>query len=338
VGAEDGGRQDWPPVSLIVLGNDAAAAALMVTDLLVHPYPGTFEILVAAPERKDHPARPDPLEAVADLASNVVVVHAKEDSVAGLVNAAAFAASYPIVSQVRSARGHWTDRLKLAVGAMEVTGADVVGGASVAIGLGSAESAISRALNLSIGVGPRPSRLGASRGPVDSVQMVAIRRAAFERAGGLDSSYQGAQDWELQHRVRKAGGMVWLDPALALPRRAPGTVRDLASAFYRTGSWRRRVIAAHAQTTSWRYLMPPFLVTVLFATLAGALAGGALGITWMWWLLGVPLAYVLGVTLAAITQGHGLRFGSRLRLAWAVLVIHVSWGVGFIVGRRRSQG
>jgi hypothetical protein len=330
---------DWPGVSLIVLGTDAEAAGAVVEELLARPYPGEFEILLAAPEAAGHPALPGPLDELAARDPRVAVIHGKGTAAAALVNAAGFAASHPILSEVRPASAaRWVERLRRAVEDMDVTGADVVGGAAVAVGLGSAELAMSRAINSRIGVGPRASRAGAARGPVDSVRMVAIRREAFERVGGFDPAFLGAQDWELQHRVRQGGGMVWLDPALAEGRRAPGTVRELAAAFFRTGAWRRRVIAAHADTSSWRYLMPPVLVLAMASTLAAGAAGVALGIWQAAWLALFPLVYAVGVAVGVASAGRELNLGGRARMWWAVIVIHLAWGAGFLFGRRGRAG
>jgi hypothetical protein len=127
--------------------------------------------------------------------------------------------------------------------------------------------------------------------------------------------------------------MVWLDPSLALGRRAPATARELAALFYRTGAWRRRIVAAHADTTTWRYLAPPALVALLVGAVAGGIAGGLLGVHWMWWLTAAPLVYAAAVAVAALPAGAGLRLGGRVRLWWAVMAIHLAWGAGFLVGR-----
>ncbi|MDR0594921.1 MAG: hypothetical protein LBG60_17065 [Bifidobacteriaceae bacterium] len=320
----------WPAVSLIVAAEDADQAAAAAAELLARPYPGEFEILVAAP--------PGPADGLEQLAADprVAVVHAQTGSKAALVNAAAFAARYEILSWVRQGAGNWAELLQRAVAAMEVTGADVVGGSWMAFGLGSAEQAISRALNSSVAMGPRPSRAGVGKGPVDSVRMVVIRRDAFERAGGLVGDFAGARDWELQHRVRRAGGMVWLDPALALRGRTPGSAAALARLMFRAGAWRRRVVAAHPKTLTPRYALPPALVAGLVLALVGGVTGG-LGVgSWLFALAALPAVYALVVALAALAVGRGLRLGLKIRLWWAVMVIHLSWGAGFLIGRRPS--
>jgi hypothetical protein len=311
-------------------------ARRVVAELLADPYPGDFEILLAAPGRASDPALADQLAEVAGD-PRVTVVQSKNSSKAALVNAAAFAAQYPILSLVRRGAGHWTELLKQAVASMEVTGADVVGGSSVAFGLGSAEQAISRALNSSLGVGPRPARPGVGKGPVDSVRMVAIRRQAFERVGGLVEAFAGAQDWELQHRVRRAGGMVWLDPGLALRGRAPGSTAELARVMFRAGAWRRKVIFAHPDTSTLRYVIPPILVAALLLSGAAAVAGGLLASPWLWGLAAVPLIYAVAMALGVAAVASGLRLGGRVRMWWAIMVIHLSWGAGFLFGVSRAR-
>jgi hypothetical protein len=153
--------------------------------------------------------------------------------------------------------------------------------------------------------------------------------------GGLDGTFSGAQDWELQHRVRQAGGMVWMDPALALGERAPGAIGELAAQTFRAGAWRRKVIAAHAATSTPRYLAAPTLVVALVAAVAGGLAGGAMGLGLMWWLAAAPALYAAAVAVGAAVAGAGLPLGGRVRLWWALIVIQLSWGAGFLVGLRR---
>ncbi|MDR1441302.1 MAG: hypothetical protein LBJ02_02775 [Bifidobacteriaceae bacterium] len=332
-----GQAQSWPEVSLIVVALDQDYARQAVARLLANPYPGEFEILLAAPAQEDHPAAGDPLDGLA-ADPRVTVVHAKSAAKATLVNAAAFAAQYSVLSQVRRGAGDWVELLKRAASAMRVTGADVVGGASVAFGLGSAEQAISRALNSRLGVGPRRPGAGVAKGPADSVRMVAIRRDAFERVGGLNEDFAGAQDWELQHRVRRAGGMVWMDPSLAVRGRTPGSGRELAQSMFRAGAWRRRVIAAHPDSSAWRYVVAPVLVAGLILAVAGGAAGALVGVAWAWWVMAAPLVYAAAAAIAVAFASPGLRLGGKIRMWCAVMTVHLSWGAGFLFGHWFRRG
>jgi hypothetical protein len=323
----------WPAVSVIVPFDDPVVARKTLTNLVDHPYPGEIEILLVGHDDGQAEAL---AEAVGD--TRVAVVHAPHASRAARINAAAFSAKHSIVSRAIGDVHYGSRLLRRAVAAMQVTGADVVGGSAVAIGLGSAEKAASAAMNSRLGVGPRPSRVGAGRGPVDSVRMVAIRREAFERAGGLNEDFGAAQDWELQHRVRRGGGMVWLDPGLAVGYHPTAATRDVAGRFFRTGAWRRKVLARYPETQTWRYVVPPILVAALALTMVAGIVGGALGVAWMWALAVAPFAYALAVGVAAAIAGDGLGFGGRVRMWWTVMAIHLSWGAGFLFGRGKRHG
>ena len=52
--------------------------------------------------------------------------------------------------------------------------------------------------------------------------------AALERVGGYDEDYLRAEDWEMNHRIRQAGGLVWFQPGLQVtyrPRANAGRAR-----------------------------------------------------------------------------------------------------------------
>jgi hypothetical protein len=318
-------------VTLVVPVIDVDSARQVVNGVLLHPYPGRFEVLVAA--------GPSTARAAAELVGatadpRVGLVRASSDALADQMNVAALAGQHSIVSRAMPGPNFGPELLRRAVIAMQVTGADVVGGAAVAVGLGTAERAASRAMNSRLGVGPRPSRLGGRHGAVDSVRMVAIRRTIFERVGGLDQSFAGAQDWELQHRVRQAGGMVWLDPALAVSFTPQVKTGDIARRFFRAGSWRRSIMARHPGTGSPRYFAAPALLVSLAALVLTGIVGALLGQLWLLPLAAAPLAYGLGLAIAVAVAGRDLRFGGRIRMWWMVLVMHLSWGAGFLRGGR----
>ena len=58
-----------------------------------------------------------------------------------------------------------------------------------------------------------------------------------------------AQDWELNHRIRAAGGLVWFSPPLRVTLPARGaTLRALARQYRDYGRWRRVVARQHRGT------------------------------------------------------------------------------------------
>jgi hypothetical protein len=76
----------------------------------------------------------------------------------------------------------------------------------------------------------------------------------------------------------------------------------------------------------------------LAAGTAAGLVGAAGGPGWMalGWL--APAGYVVGVVIAGLVEGGGLPLRARAWLPVVLATMHMTWGVGFIVGSRRARG
>ena len=112
---------------------------------------------------------------------------------------------------------------------MQETGADNVGGIMAAEGVTPFEQAVAWAMTSPAGVGSARFHTGGRAGPADSVYLGVYRRAALEQVGGYDESYLRAEDWEMNHRIRQAGGLIWFQPGLRVtyrPRATAGRARQ----------------------------------------------------------------------------------------------------------------
>src|SRR5207247_2275887 len=78
------------------------------------------------------------------------------------------------------------------------------------------------------GVGSARFHTGGRAGPADSVYLGVYRRAALEQVGGYDEGYLRAEDWEMNHRIRQAGGLIWFQPGLRVTYRPRATLAALA--------------------------------------------------------------------------------------------------------------
>src|SRR5699024_2646046 len=130
------------------------------------------------------------------------------------LNAAIAASRHEIVARVDGHAMLPPDYLRLAVQALGGTGADNVGGIMAAEGATAFERAVACAMPARLGVGNARFRTGGEAGPTDTVYLGVFRRAALERVGGYDESLLRAQDWELNHRIRQTGGIVWFTPRM----------------------------------------------------------------------------------------------------------------------------
>jgi succinoglycan biosynthesis protein ExoA len=260
------------PVSVIMpVRNEERHLAEAVRHVLAQDYPGAIEVVLAVGPSGDATLEVAERLAAADPRVRVLA------SPTGLIptggNLAIGAARYPIVARVDGHALIPPDYLRVAVQTMLDTGADNVGGVMAADGVTAFQQAVAWAMTSPAGVGSACFHTGGPGGPADSVYLGVYRRAALERVGGYDEGYERAEDWELNHRIRRAGGLIWFQPRLRVTYRPRATARALAKQYFHYGRWRRVVSRQHPGTISPRYLAPPVAVLAMAAGLAAGVAG-----------------------------------------------------------------
>lgn len=317
---------EWPAVSVVmVVRNEAAHLRAAVERIAEQEYPGQVELVVAV-----GPSRDATLEIARDLERTHgvrVVLNPSGATPTGL-NAAIAASHHPVVVRVDGHALLSAGYLRRAVTLLEQTGADNVGGVMAAEGVTTVQRAIATAMRSRLGVGSAPFHTGGDPGPADSVYLGCFRRSSLEQVGGYDAAYLRAQDAELNHRLRAAGGLVWFDPSLQVTYRPRASFSTLASQYLHYGRWRRVVMRQHPDSVRLRYLAPPALLLGLLAS-AGLLAlGSLLGLL-------VPVLYAALVVAGSAVIGRGLSPVSRALLPAVIATMHLSWGWGFLTSPRR---
>jgi cellulose synthase/poly-beta-1,6-N-acetylglucosamine synthase-like glycosyltransferase len=233
------------------------------------------------------------------------------------------------------------DYIRRCLEALQATGAANVGGqweirpsAS-----GAVATSIVEAGSHPLGAGDARYRTGGKAGPVETVPFGAFPRGWLEKVGGYDESLLANEDYELNLRLRRAGGVVWFDPAIRSVYFARPTLRAVGSQYFRYGFWKGRMLLRYPESLRWRQAAAPALVF-----LSAALAGLSL------WLPAARLLLALewvGYALVLLICGVERAFRRRnLDLAWglpaALATIHWIWGVGFwwgiLTGWGRSLG
>jgi succinoglycan biosynthesis protein ExoA len=118
--------------------------------------------------------------------------------------------------------------------------------------------------------------------------------------------------------------------------RPRSTVERLARQMFSTGLWRGELARRFPSANGIRYFVPPVMVLGvalgLIFGIAGLVQAGMGAAPWLLIGFAVPVVYLLFVVIATLiyARDHGAA------TAWWFLVvlpcIHVSWGVGFILG------
>jgi len=327
----------WPPVSVVMpVLDEERHLAESVDKVLAQRYPGVVELVLAL-----GPSRDDTDRVARELAASdprVKLVRNPAGKTPTGLNIAVTAASHDVIARVDGHGVLLPNYLERAVALLEATGAANVGGLMLAVGRTGFEQAVARAYNSPVGLGGGRFHVGGMSGPAESVYLGVFRRDVLERLGGFNEHYHRAQDWELNHRIRQAGELVWFSPELGVTYRPRSSWAELVRQFHATGRWRREVIRHYPGTVSPRYLAPPLAVAgILLGGLAGAIGlatgVGSLALGWL-----LPLLYGAGVAAASVVEGRGMPWSARVRLPAVLATIHLSWGSGFLVGHRARRG
>ena len=237
------------------------------------------------------------------------------------------AARYPVVVRVDSHSMLPVDYARVAVGVLERTGADNVGGTMDARGVTAFERAVALAYTTKVGLGGGAFHVGGAEGPAETVYLGVFRREALEQQGGYNEEFIRAQDWELNFRIREAGGLIWFSPELKVSYRPRPSVKALAKQYKDYGRWRHVVARYHAGSINLRYLAPPTAVCAI----AAGLVLGALVTPWA---LVVPGGYLAAIAAGSVPAGKGLPLKARLQIPVALATMHMSWGYGFLTSPR----
>ncbi|MGW4044355.1 glycosyltransferase family 2 protein [Streptomyces sp. NPDC004721] len=311
-----------PAVSVIMpVLNEERHLRGAVEAILAQEYGGEMEVVIALGPSAD---RTDDI--AAELVAEDPRVHTVPNPTGrtpAALNAAIKASRHPIVVRVDGHGMLSPDYIATAVRLLEETGAQNVGGIMHAEGENAWEHAVAAAMTSKVGVGNAAFHTGGQAGPAETVYLGVFRRAALEQQGGYNEEFIRAQDWELNFRIREAGGLVWFSPELRVSYRPRPNVKALARQYKDYGRWRRVVARYHQGSINLRYLAPPAAVC---AIAAGIVVGAALTP----WALVVPGGYLAAIAAGSVPAGKGLPLAARLRIPVALATMHMSWGWGFL--------
>ena len=311
-----------PGVSVIMPARNAEGTiAEALESVRAQDYPGPVEVVVA--DGSDTPAM---MELLRQRYPWVRVVPNPCRVIAPGVNAALAVATGEVVARCDAHTILPPDYLRLAVGALEETRAANVGGRQRPFGTTFFERAVSCALDTLLGTGRARFRVGGPEGPDNTVYLGVFWRKTLDAAGGYDPSLDCAEDYELNCRLRKNGGVVWFDPKLMVDYRARDTLWSLARQYFSYGRWKRVVLWRHPQAALPRHFAAPLLVLGL----AGSAGLGWAGAPWLAAAL-VPFAYLCALVATTLAAGFRQREPAALILPVVLVTMHLSWGLGFFL-------
>ncbi|SMF59757.1 glycosyltransferase family 2 protein [Streptomyces sp. Amel2xC10] len=320
-----------PAVSVIMpVLNEERHLRGAVEAILAQEYAGEMEVVIAlgpSTDRTDEIAAQLVAETAAGENKRVHTVPNPTGRTPAALNAAIKASRHPVVVRVDGHGMLSPDYITTAVRLLEETGAQNVGGIMHAEGENDWEHAVAAAMTSKIGVGNAAFHTGGQAGPAETVYLGVFRRAALEQQGGYNEEFVRAQDWELNFRIREAGGLIWFSPELKVSYRPRPSVKALAKQYKDYGRWRHVVARYHEGSINLRYLAPPTAVCLIAAGIVVGAALTPLGFV-------VPGGYLAAIAAGSVPAGKGLPLKARLQIPVALATMHMSWGFGFLTSPR----
>ena len=311
-------------VILPVLNEEKYLAATLAA-ITGQDFKGDFEIILALGPSKD---QTNAIAAqLAQQDSRIKLIQNPSGKTAAALNAAIAAAIHPIIVRVDGHAHLPKDYIRIAVKTLLETGAVNVGGIMAAQGETLFEKSVALAMRSPVGVGGSRFHTGGEAGPTDTVYLGVFLKSAIDAIGGFDPAFIRAQDWELNFRLRKNGGVVYFQPDLHVTYRPRSSVCALAKQYFEYGRWRREVMRTHPGTINLRYLAPP-------VTLAISTVGFFAGLLFSSIFLIAPIGYLVGVVVSGVIVGKS--FATKLMLPIVLLTMHMSWGLGFLTSSKRG--
>jgi glycosyltransferase involved in cell wall biosynthesis len=224
-----------------------------------------------------------------------------------------------------------SDYVRACVTALQETGAWNVGGPMLSAGTTPMGKAIAAAGGSPFAV-PSAFHVRQKAAFTDTVYLGAWPRWVFEQVGSYDEHVGVNEDYELNVRIRAAGGRIYLTPAIRSTYYGRQALRALGRQYWRYGQSKVKTLATHPNSLRPRQLAAPALVAAL-------LLGGVFS------LLNRRLRVLMALLSLAYTSANllaSLRVASRS--GWALLprlpaifaVMHLCWGAGFWVGLGRE--
>ncbi len=309
-----------------------------VRTILAQDYVGEKEIVLALGPSTDRSTEIAERIAAADPRVRLVA-NPQRDIPIGL-NRAIAASTHPVVVRVDAHSTLTPDYTTRGIEALHEVSAANVGGVMRAAGRGRVQRAIAAAYNSPYGLGGGAYHGDGTPGPAESAYLGIFRREALEAVGGYDEGIRRGEDWELNLRIRRAGGLVWFAPALGVTYWPRASLGDLAKQFFATGAWRAVLVRRSPRDTPWRFFVPGALVIGLALSLIIFVLQCVGLVGWPWWSLVhlIPALYLAGV-LFACTRLPGLHgAGERVTGLAALVTMHLTWGAGFLVGLLGGAG
>ena len=209
---------------------------------------------------------------------------------------------------------------------LENTDAENVGGLAETKAKGFMGNAIAKMLSSKFGVGNSQFRTKGESGYVDTVPFGAFKRDVFSKYGGYDERLVRNQDNEMNFRIRKNGGKIYLSNDIHLSYYCRDSISGISTMARKNGMWNVITTKLCPGSMGLRHFIPfVFVISIISLGVLGFLHPV------FWALLSAELVlYLLLNIVFSANQAEGIK--EFLVMLVLFPMFHISYGVGSLIG------
>lgn len=209
---------------------------------------------------------------------------------------------------------------------LENIDAENVGGVAETKATGFMGQCIAKMLSSRFGVGNSEFRTNGSSGYVDTVPFGAFKREVFSKYGGYDERLVRNQDNEMNYRIRKNGGKIYLADDIHLTYYCRDSIKGISDMAIKNGMWNIITMKLCPGAMGIRHFIPfAFVLSIVGLSVLGFVT------VWFWRLLFVELCLYLALDVI-----YSFKASKSLREFFSLLILfpifHISYGIGSLKG------
>jgi len=218
------------------------------------------------------------------------------------------------------------DYISKCVHYLDTTDADNVGGVAETKSRGYVGESIAMMLSSKFGVGNSQFRTNGSSGYVDTVPFGAFRREVFEKWGGYDERLTRNQDNEMNFRIRKNGGKIYLSDEIRFSYYCRDSIGGIVDMAVKNGMWNVITMKLCPGSMGVRHFVPfAFLLSLIIMPLL-TLLHPLFGI-----LFAAEMLLYWGLdVIFSIKAAKGIKYMPMIYILFPIF--HITYGFGSLKG------
>lgn len=209
---------------------------------------------------------------------------------------------------------------------LDTIDADNVGGVAETKSKGFVGNVIAKMLSSKFGVGNSQFRTNGESGYVDTVPFGAFRREVFEKWGGYDERLTRNQDNEMNYRIRKNGGKIYLANDIHLSYYCRDSIKGISDMAIKNGMWNVITMKLCPGSMGGRHFIPLlFLLSIVLLPVLGIWYR-----PFLYLLIVEMILYIILDFYFSTAKADGLK--ELLLLICMFPIFHITYGFGSIKG------